>query len=184
MSQPFLSRTSRIAAAIAFVALPLLASGSFAQEATPAAAGTPMGEMAMGDGPHPAHIHSGTCEELGDVVVPLTDVQVREGEEAGSGIAHPIKGSHTQVDMPLQDIIDGGHAINVHLSAEEIGTYIACGDISGVVFEDQDDGERMLIIALRELNDSGHTGIAWLSEDNEGAQTEVAINLIEPEEMS
>jgi hypothetical protein len=92
-----------------------------------------------------------------------------------------VKGSHTVVDMPLNEILDGGHAINVHLSAEEIDTSIACGDISGVVLMDEDDGERQLIIGLGDLNDSGHSGIAWISE--EGDQTEVAVNLIEPDEM-
>lgn len=143
-----------------------------------------MGEMQMGEGPHPAHIHNGTCEELGDVVVPLTDIQERTGEQAGSGTVHAVKGSHTVADMTLDDVLASPHAINVHLSAEEIGSYIACGNIAGVVFPDEDDGERMLIIGLGELNDSGHSGIAWISEDTDGTQIEVAVNLIEPEEMS
>ena len=80
--------------------------------------------------------------------------------------------------MPLQEIIDGGHAINVHLSAEEIDTYIACGDIGGVVTTDEGEEENELIIGLGELNDSGHTGIAWLGA--EGDQTRVAVHLVEP----
>jgi hypothetical protein len=68
-------------------------------------------------GGHPAHIHSGTCAELGDVVYPLTDVDA-SGE------------SVTVVDVPLADLLSGGpYAINIHLSADEIGTYVACGDI-------------------------------------------------------
>jgi plastocyanin len=35
-----------------------------------------------------------------------------------------------------------------------------------------------LIIGLGELNDSGHTGIAWLGA--EGDQTRVAVHLVEP----
>ena len=171
-----LSRSSWVAAAVALAALPLLVASGLAQEATP------MGAAQAGDGPHPAHIHAGSCAELGDVVVPLTDIAAREGEQRGSGSGHPVKGSHTQVEMTLDEILDGEHAINVHLSADEIGTYIACGDISGVVFQDQDDGERQLIIGLGELNDSGHSGIAWISED-EGGTTEIAVNLIEPDEM-
>jgi hypothetical protein len=34
---------------------------------------------------------------------------------------------------------------------------------------------------LGELNDFGHTGTAWLSSD--GDQTEVVVNLIEPDEV-
>jgi hypothetical protein len=166
----------QVAAVIAFAAFPLLVASGLAQEATP------MGETQAGDGPHPAHIHSGTCDTLGDVVVPLTDVAARTGEQGGMGSGHEVKGSHTVVEMSLDDILAGEHAINVHLSAEQIDTYIACGDISGVVFVDEDDGERQLVIGLSELNDSGHVGIAWLSEDEDGT-TEVAVNLIEPDEM-
>jgi hypothetical protein len=164
----------QVAAVIAFAALPVLVSSGLAQESTPMAQ--------AGDGPHPAHIHSGTCDTLGDVVAPLTDVAVREGEQMGMGSGHPVKGSHTNVDMTLDEILSSEHAINVHLSAEEIDTYIACGDITGVVFVDEDDGERQLVIGLGELNDSGHVGIAYLSEDEDGT-TEVAVNLIEPDEM-
>jgi hypothetical protein len=179
MTNPILGlgRYARVAAVLAFAALPFLASSGLAQEATP------VGMAQAGDGPHPAHIHSGTCAALGDVVVPLTDVAERTGESMGAGGGHAVKGSHTQAEMSLDDILAAPHAINVHLSAEEIGTYIACGDLTGVVFEDPDDGERMLIVGLGELNDSGHVGIAWLSEDDDGA-TEVAVNLIEPDEMN
>ncbi len=66
----------------------------------------------------------------------------------GATSAIPVKGSVTVVDMPLQEIIDGGHAINVHLSAEEIDTYIACGDIGGAVTTDEGEEENELIIGL------------------------------------
>ena len=90
----------------------------------------------------------------------------------GAAGGHPVKVSEVNhVDVPLQEILDGGHAINVHLSAEEIGTYIACGNIGGIVHE-RENGEGMeIIIALAELNDSGHVGIAWLGDDGEGAPT-------------
>lgn len=68
-------------------------------------------------GGHPAHIHSGTCAELGDVVYPLTDV-----DASGASI--------TVIDVPLADLLASGpYAINIHLSADEVGTYVACGDI-------------------------------------------------------
>ena len=60
-------------------------------------------------GGHPVHIHSGTCAELGDVVYPLTDV-----DASGASV--------TVVDVPLADLLSGGpYAINIHLSADEIG---------------------------------------------------------------
>ena len=159
-------RSIRLGSVTALAALALLSPGLAAQD----------DEAEV----HPAHIHTGTCAELGDVVVPLTDIAHIAGDAGTSGAtsAIPVKGSVTVVDMPLQDIIDGGHAINVHLSAEEIDTYIACGDIGGAVTTDEGEEESELIIGLGELNDSGHTGIAWLGAD--GDQTRVAVHLVEP----
>jgi plastocyanin len=159
-------RSIRLGSVAALAALALLTPGLAAQDDEPEV--------------HPAHIHSGTCAELGDVVVPLTDIAHIGGnaERSGATSAIPVKSSITVVDMPLQEIIDGGHAINVHLSAEEIGMYIACGDIGGAVTTDEGEEENELVIGLGELNDSGHTGIAWLGA--EGDQTRVAVHLVEP----
>jgi hypothetical protein len=160
---------------IALAALTLLVPTGFAQ--------TPVSEADTAQEAHPAHIHSGTCDQLGDVVIPLEDVAVptdavREGAEA----AHDVKISQTHVDMPLQEIIDGGHAINVHESAEAIDVYIACGDIGGYVITDP-AGRTELFVGLAELNDSGHTGVARLGVGEDPNQTEVSIFLIEPEKM-
>ena len=80
------------------------------------------------------------------MVAPLTDVAHigDDAERTGAASAIPVKSSVTVVDMPLQEIIDGGHAINVHLSADEIDTYIACGDIGGVVTTDEGEEENEL----------------------------------------
>jgi plastocyanin len=167
---PSMARSIRLASVAALAALALLTPGLAAQD----------DEAEV----HPAHIHSGTCAELGDVVVPLTDIAHVGGdaETTGATSAIPVKSSVTVVDMPLQEIIDGGHAINVHLSADEIDTYIACGDIGGAVTTDEGEEEPELIIGLGELNDSGHTGIAWLGA--EGDQTRVAVHLVEPASTS
>ena len=175
MNQVFrvLSRSLRFGALIALAALTLLVPAGLAQ--------TPVADTEAEF--HPAHIHAGTCNQLGDVVMPLEDVAVptdavREGAEA----AHDVKISQTHVDMPLQEIIDGGHAINVHESAEAIDIYIACGDIGGYVITDP-AGRTELFVGLAELNDSGHTGVARLGVGEDPNQTEVSIFLVEPEEM-
>src|SRR5215203_2752886 len=161
-----LGRTLRFGSVVALSALSLLAPAISARD----------DEAEV----HPAHIHNGTCAELGDVVAPLNDVTHigDDAERTGPASAIPVKGSVTVVDMPLQEVIDGGHAINVHLSAEEIDTYIACGDIGGAVTTDEGETENELIIGLGELNGSGHTGIAWLGA--EGDKTRVAVHLVEP----
>src|SRR5918995_3559591 len=124
------------------------------------------------DAPHPAHIHSGTCDNLGDIVAPLSDVtELTAGESFGAESAVLVTQSDTDVELPLGDILSAPHAINVHESAEAIQNYIACGDIGGRVI----DGD--LVIGLRELNDSGHHGVAVLEDDDDG--TDLTLYLAE-----
>ena len=66
--------------------------------------------------PRPAHIHSGTCPNPGAVKYPLNDV---------------INGkSETTLGVSLDSLKqEASLAINVHKSAKEISSYIACGDV-------------------------------------------------------
>ena len=137
-----------------------------AQDATPAAAGNMV---------HPVHIHSGNCEELGEVVAPLTDLTTPEGDRVGQrNRAAQGATSFTNVPLPLDAILGGDHAINAHLSADEIDVYIACGEIGGVVAPDGS-----LTIGLGEQSDSGYTGIAYLAPGADGASTDVTVFLAE-----
>ena len=68
-------------------------------------------------GSHPAHIHEGTCNELNpNPEYPLADV-----DEGGS--------SESVIEVGLDHLLVEPHAINVHLSAEQIGVYVTCGNI-------------------------------------------------------
>jgi len=63
----------------------------------------------------PAHIHAGTCADIGAVEFPLTNV---------------VNGqSTTVVDVSLADLQAGTYSINVHKSGDEVGVYTSCGDI-------------------------------------------------------
>ena len=54
------------------------------------------------DPPHPVHIHTGTCDNLGDVVVPLTDLALNTaGETFGLPSAIPVKESETDVTLTM-----------------------------------------------------------------------------------
>ena len=176
MGKRLLASVASIAAAFALFA-GMLVTGALAGAQD---SGTPIPED---DVPRPAHIHSGTCEELGDVVYPLNDVTGVTIQ--GSPVASPIvenpaspevvQGevvieSITEVDASLDDILGAEHAVNVHASAENIDVYIACGDITG----EPTDG--MLAIDLEEQNDSGWAGGAVL-EDNGDGTTTVTITL-------
>jgi hypothetical protein len=155
-------------------------------------------DMAMT--PHPAHIHSGSCAELGDIVYPLTDVG---GSEKGTPMSSPMSGdmgtktsmedmatptidmmdmaspspmagemSVTKVEAALTDLTAGGYAINVHESAENIGNYIACGDITGSA-----SGSGDVTVQLATLNESGYSGTAMLHDNGDGTTT-VTITLM------
>jgi plastocyanin len=103
---------------------------------------------------------------LTDVAMPSAEA----GAAADAAAAIPVERSVTTVDAALEDLRTGGYAINVHQSADDIGTYIACGNLSGAL---DDDGD--LVVGLGELNDSGHSGIAILTA--QGEQTDVAVYL-------
>ncbi len=100
---------------------------------------------------HPAHIHSGACAELGDVVFPLNNVTATT--DGATPVASPhgmaaspaagaigtlvvgggqiVAQSTTKVEAPLDDILAAEHAINVHETEQTIQNYIACGYIPG-----------------------------------------------------
>jgi plastocyanin len=133
---------------------------------------------------HPAHIHNGTCTELGDVVFPLSDVSESAlvngtpiaGAVGGATEAVPVAISGTTVPTSLADLMAAPFAINVHESAENIGNYIACGDIGGALIGTSD-----LAIGLSELNESGYVGVATLHDNGDGT-TAVSVYLIEETE--
>lgn len=120
---------------------------------------------------HPAHIHTGTCPAPADVVFPLNDVGGETamngspitGDMLGAASAIPVDYSETSVQAPLADLLGSEHAIVVHESADNIGNYLVCGDLGGMVMGGTD-----LAVGLGELNESGYSGIAWLHDNGDG----------------
>jgi len=169
-----MTRQTRVRAAISLIGALLLLAGLMAQFGDSSARAK---EMAA----HPAHIHTGLCPTPGDVVFPLTDVSAAmssngtvtaESSEAGAASAIPVEGSVTTVKSALKDLVDGNHAIVVHESMANIGNYIACGDIGGMMM-----GESDLAIGLGSLNNSGESGVAQLHDNGDGSTT-VTIFLV------
>jgi plastocyanin len=98
---------------------------------------------------HPSHIHEGACDSAAGVVFPLSDITSENGVESAT----------TELETTMADIMAAPHSIIAHASADDMGTYLICGDIAG---EANMDG--VLAVPLGELNDSGHVGVAVLSE--------------------
>lgn len=69
-----------------------------------------------GEGTQPTHIHKGTCSQLDPKpAFPLSPV---------------VNGkSETTVKASMKDLTAGGYAINGHKSAQDLKTYVFCGDI-------------------------------------------------------
>lgn len=133
---------------------------------------------------HPAHIHAGTCDDLEpNPTAPLSDVTLwmndSDDEEAnrvqGSLTAAMTLRSETDVEMSLEDLLAESYSINVHESAENIQNYVACGEIGGIVVDDDGD---TLAVAISPLNDSGVFGFAFLEGDDD--TTNVKVWLSEP----
>lgn len=66
----------------------------------------------------PAHIHAGSCENLGSPRYTLTEVSGGSSETELAGVS---------VDQLLGEL---PLAINVHKSAQEAGVYVSCGNIT------------------------------------------------------
>jgi hypothetical protein len=73
-------------------------------------------EVKGAGGTQPTHIHKGTCAQLDPKpAFPLSPVV--DGK------------SETTVKASMEDLTTGGYAINGHKSAQDLKTYVFCGDI-------------------------------------------------------
>ena len=70
---------------------------------------------------HPAHIHTGSCGSLDpEPAFELEDV-LADGR------------SRTYIPITLDDLVNGEYAIDLHLAPDDLGTMIACADITGEI---------------------------------------------------
>jgi len=83
---------------------------------TPQGFGTKVTITLTGEPPgasQPAHIHTGTCQAVGGVVYPLSNV---------------VGGTSTTfINKPIGVIKMNGAIVNVHKSAAQITQYVSCG---------------------------------------------------------
>ncbi len=167
----------RFAPISAIAAAVLLFATIFSISAAQDMSGTPAADVAL----YPAHIHSGTCDDIGDVVFPLNDLQAASVVATPGATATDMDNemamaspesereltaqSGTVVEASLDDILADPHVINVHESPDNMANYIACGELTGT----PQDGQ--LTIELMELNDSGFIGEAMLTDMGDGTTT-------------
>jgi len=66
--------------------------------------------------PRPAHLHKGSCAQLGAIVFPLDDIV-----EGASKTTLEVSGEELRAQLPL--------VLNVHESADALAVSIACGEV-------------------------------------------------------
>lgn len=166
------SRSSSLRTLIAIVAVFLAVSALFGGRLA----------SAQDDEPHLAHIHPGTCDDLNpEPEYPLedvsTDFQDEDGPLAGDSVGsidptQEVEGSITVIDALTIDDLTGDepYAVNLHESAENAATYIACGNVAGTLID-----EHTLAVPLAEQNDSGHSGFAVLTNIDGGLRVTVYL---------
>lgn len=118
---------------------------------------------------HLAHIHAGTCEELGIVVFPLSSVQSTAFPNS-DGVGESVEMITGTANVFLADLFTEPFSVHIHESEQNKQNYIACADI-GARPEVPWSPEDGLILDLMEQAESGHRGIASLRPDTGGATT-------------
>ena len=130
---------------------------------------------------HPAHTHTGTCLQPGEIVStlsPVSNAYVVDGESmvvpeiVGSEGGVPVEYSSTTLPVALSDILSGQFIVDVKVSEEDQLNSVACGEIGGLML-----GTADLPIGMLPVNDSGHYGTAWLHDNGDGT-TNLSIALI------
>jgi len=112
-----------------------------------------------------SHIHNGTCQNLGEVVFPLDNTLNGQSE--------------TLLTETLENIYSVARAINVHESAENLGSYVACGNISGgEMMEDDKDNTTMEVPA------PGSEGVDEMIVEDEGVMEDGVLKEDEEEAMN
>ncbi|MGB3852182.1 MAG: CHRD domain-containing protein [Tunicatimonas sp.] len=112
------------------------------------------------DGTHPAHIHANTAAEGGAIAISLNPVN------GATGLSQTEVSAYDDgTEVSYADLLDYDGYINVHLSAADLGTIVAQGDIGSNVLT----GESV-VYALNAVADSGVnvSGTATFAERKDG----------------
>lgn len=122
-----------------------------------------------------AHIHAGTCDELGIVVYSFPDIrtyQIAEGEDGGLGAVELITGT---TQTALGDLFGEPFSIHIHESAQNKQRYLACSNIGGMPEAPWSESDGLTLQAT-EQQDSGFSGFTTLRPaPNGGTQITVVL---------
>ena len=120
----------------------------------------------------PAELRGGTCDSLGEVVVPLANLVFASGDLQGQASATPVEQSGTVVQFAIADFLASNHAVVVRESPT-VSTIVACGHIGGAL---NPDGT--LAVGMQGMNSSGLSGIAYFTPIDTFSNTLVTVLLV------
>jgi len=121
----------------------------------------------------PAELRDGTCSGLGDVVAPLANLVITEGDLQGQTSATPVEQSGTVVQFAIVDFLVADHAVVVRESPQD-SMVVACGDVGGAM---NPDGT--LAVGMLGINGSGLSGVAYFTPIDTFDNTLVTILLVD-----
>src|SRR5215213_5149175 len=120
----------------------------------------------------PAELRDGTCDSLGEVVVPLANLVYASGNLQGQTSATPVEQSGTVVQFAIADFLSSNHIVVVQESPA-VSTVVACGHIGGAL---NPDGT--LAVGMQAMNGSGLSGVAYFTPIDTFSNTLVTVLLV------
>src|SRR5215212_2981274 len=120
----------------------------------------------------PAELRGGTCDGLGEVVVPLANLVYASGDLQGMTGATPVEQSGTVVQFAIADFLASNHVVVVRESPT-VSTVVACGHIGGAL---NPDGT--LAVGMLGTNGSGLSGVAYFTPIDTFSNTLVTVLLV------
>jgi hypothetical protein len=122
----------------------------------------------------PIQVQAGTCNDLADRPrFQLNDLTTPEAIVQGSERATVSEASYTAINVSFNELLSSDYSITVRKSHESNRSLVACGEIGGPI---RSDGS--VVVGLRELANSGLTGVAYLVGDpNNADRTRVSVFL-------
>lgn len=120
-------------------------------------------------GGRPVLLSTGDCDEPGESLATLSDLTRFDGDVVGQEDAVAAESSYTNVAILPEEIQAEDYVVYAASSADDDAS-IVCGEIGGPL-----SPNGTLIVGLRERNDSGFSGIAYLSPGEDGASTDVSV---------
>ena len=126
--------------------------------------------------PRPAHVHAGTCDDLGIVVFSLNAVQSYAFDPDGSG--QELEVIVGTADVEITDLFEEDFALHVHESEQNKQNYIACGAIGERPPPPWEPSDGLAVDLIPQA-DSGYSGFVSLRPETGGGTT-VTFVLVPP----